>query len=225
MTGDAIIPDVALVDNTNQRLPCILVLDGSTSMAGTAIDELNAGLQTLEQELKADATASQRVQLLVIRLGGNDEVEVLVDWTDAMSFAAPRIEANGTTPLGAAIRMAMSKLNEQKARYRDHGIPYNRPWLFTLTDGAPTDSWADAADACKAAEVANQLTFFGIGVGNADLTSLARFSTRQPLRMQGVGKFRDLFVWLSRSAGSASKAAPGSTTQLASPAGWAELPG
>ena len=52
--SDVSIPDVTLRDNTNQRLPCVLVLDGSGSMAGSPIEELNAGLRLLEDELKKD---------------------------------------------------------------------------------------------------------------------------------------------------------------------------
>src|SRR5215813_4036125 len=106
----AVIPDVALQDNTSQRLPCAIVIDGSGSMMGQPIDELNEGLRVLETELKGDATASQRVQLLLIRLGDDDAAEVVTDWTDAMTFAAPKITANGSTPLGAAVRLAMHKL-------------------------------------------------------------------------------------------------------------------
>lgn len=223
MTEGVTIPDVALIDNTSQRLPCVLVLDGSTSMVGQPIDELNAGLRLLEAELKADPTASQRVQLLVIRLGGEGVAEVVVDWTDAMAFTAPTIVANGTTPLGAAVRLAMSKIDEQKARYKANGIPYNRPWVFAITDGNPNDAdWELAAAACKAAEANNQLTFFGIGTGEANLEPLALFSARAPLKLQGL-KFKELFVWLSRSATSASRAAQGTTAQLPSPAGWAEV--
>ena len=33
------IDDIALQDNTSQRLPCVLVLDGSGSMEGNPISE------------------------------------------------------------------------------------------------------------------------------------------------------------------------------------------
>ena len=35
------IKDLILQDNTNKRLPCVVLLDGSTSMDGKAIDNLN----------------------------------------------------------------------------------------------------------------------------------------------------------------------------------------
>lgn len=38
------IPDVSLVDNSEQRTPLILVLDCSGSMGGDPIEQLNAGL-------------------------------------------------------------------------------------------------------------------------------------------------------------------------------------
>lgn len=218
------IPDVALRDNTSQRLPCILLLDGSGSMDGAPIAELNAGLRLLEDELKKDDIASQRVQLLVIRFGGNNDVEVVADWTDAMDFEAPRLSADGVTPMGKAVRVALEKLEEQKGRYKTNGIAYNRPWLFLITDGEPTDNdWQQAAAESRAAEQANRVIFFGIGVGaSANLDQLSQFSTRKPVRMEGL-KFRQLFLWLSRSTSSTSKEAPGSKVQLAPPNDWMQV--
>ena len=71
------IPDVALVDNTEQRTPLVLVLDCSGSMAGEPIDFLNQGLALLEQELKSDVIAAKRVRILVIQYGEHDEAMVV----------------------------------------------------------------------------------------------------------------------------------------------------
>ena len=113
--SDNLIPEVVLSDNTSQRLPCVIVLDVSSSMSrkpegASAVSELNAGLKVLEQELKADDVASQRVQLKVLRIGGNDEVQVVTDWTDAIDFQAPEIRAKGTTPLGAGVLSALETI-------------------------------------------------------------------------------------------------------------------
>ena len=221
--GENIIPDVVLSDNTSQRLPCVLVLDGSGSMAGKPINELNEGLKILEQELKGDDTAAQRVQLMVIRLGDNDAVEILTDWTDAIDFSAPRLQANGVTPLGSAMRMALQKIEEQKENYKDHSIPYNRPWIFLITDGNPTDlDWEDAADECRDAEANGKVTIFAIGTADADFEALKKFSGRNPVKLDGL-KFKDLFVWLSRSASSGSRASQDTEIQLEAPSDWGTI--
>jgi uncharacterized protein YegL len=44
-------------------------------MHGEPINELNKGLVILEEELKKDDTASQRVQLLIIRLGDDAKLK------------------------------------------------------------------------------------------------------------------------------------------------------
>lgn len=220
-----LIPDVALAENTSQRLPCVVVLDGSASMLqDNAIGALNDGLKVLEADLKADDVARQRVRILVLRIG-EPEVEVVTDWTDAIEFEAPEIEANGMTPLGAGVRRALDEIEGEKARYRELGIPYNRPWLFVMTDGEPTDpDWESAADECRAAEESGRVSVFCVGVGEANMAKLARFSPRQPLRLKGMA-FREFFLWLSRSARAGSKTAPSDNIQMAAPQDWAMVPG
>ena len=92
--------------------------------------------------------------------------------------------------MGQAVRVGLTKLEEQKARYRANGIAYNRPWMFLLTDGEPTDpGWQQAASQSKAAELADKLVFFGVGIGAANLAKLEQFSTRKPVLLEGL-KFR-----------------------------------
>lgn len=212
----------AFMNNTDQRLPCVLLIDSSGSMSGRPVDELNSGLRLLEEELKKDDISSQRVQLLVVTFGGY--AKVVTDWTDAIDFSAPQITANGMSPMGEAVQFGLAKLEEQKVRYRLNGIAYNRPWMFLMTDGEPTDdNWQQAAVQCKEAQQAGKLDFFGIAIGkNADLAKLAQFSTRNLARLDGL-KFREMFIWLSRSTSSASKAAHGTSVELLPPADWMQV--
>ena len=217
------LPELTLQDNTSQRLPLVLLLDVSGSMSGEPISELNESLKILENELKKDPIASQRVQILLIEFGGIKDVDIVTEWVDAMDFEAPILQASGLTPMGAAVRLGLGKLEEQKMRYRNAGIPYNRPWVFLITDGGPTDEWQEIARQAKLAENNGQLIFFGIGVGpGASLSTLSQFSERQPVRLQGL-KFKELFLWVSASARSASKSAPGSNVQLPPPNSWMEV--
>jgi uncharacterized protein YegL len=230
-----VIPDVALVDNTEQRTPLVLVLDCSGSMAGAAIDQLNEGMRLLEQELKDDAIACKRVRLLVVKFGGHDMAELVGDWQDAMDFTPSVLEATGTTPTGQAVDLALMKIEEEKAAFRQAGVAYTRPWLFLMSDGQPTDDWQDAADRCRQAEQANKVAVFPIFVGgqgapqgviDASVESLGQFASRGAAavkRLDGL-KFRELFLWLSASMKVVSQAKPGGQAQLPSADTWSNAP-
>lgn len=221
------IPDVALVDNTEQRTPLVLVLDCSGSMAGEPIAQLNEGLRLLEQELKADAIASKRVRILLVQYGGMDNAEVVGDWQDAMDFIAPTLEAMGTTPTGQAVDLALAKIEEEKQNFKSAGIAYTRPWMFVMSDGQPTDDWQGAADRCRHAEQSNKVAVFPLAVGSGARTNtLGEFSSKGAAavkQLQGL-KFQELFLWLSASMKVVSQARPGGQAQLPAADSWSSAP-
>ena len=226
MTQPAI-PDVALVDNTEQRTPLVLVLDCSGSMAGAPIAQLNAGLKLLEEELKADAIASKRVRLLLVEIGGMDEARLVGDWQDAMDFVAPVLEANGTTPTGQAVDLALDRIEDQKQQFRAAGVAYTRPWLFLMSDGQPTDAWQQAADRCRQAEAANKVAVFPLAVGaGANPATRGEFSSKGQAAVKQLDglKFRELFLWLSASMKVVSQARPGGQAQLPAADTWSAAP-
>ncbi len=220
------IPDVSLVDNTEQRTPLVLVLDCSGSMAGAPVEQLNEGLRLLERELKDDVIAAKRVRLLLVRFHGLDSAEVVGDWCDAMDFAAPTLEAGGTTPTGQAVNLALDEIEAEKQRYKQAGIAYTRPWLFLMSDGAPTDRWEEAAQRCRDAEQAHKVAVFPIAVGtDAHEDTLGAFSSRGAngvKRLAGL-QFKELFLWLSTSMQVVSQSKAGGQVQLPSTDSWSTL--
>jgi uncharacterized protein YegL len=205
-------------DNPEPRCPCLLLLDTSASMAGAPIDELNRGLMDLRRELSADPLAMKRVEISMVTFG---PVQLVSDFQTADLFAPPLLAGAGDTPIGAAIKSGLEIVRQRKDTYRANGILYYRPWIFLITDGAPTDSWREAADLVRAGEEAKGFSFFAVGVEKADMDVLGRISMRPPLKLSGL-RFRDLFTWLSSSLSSVSRSQVGQAVQLMPP-GWAEV--
>lgn len=209
--------------NPENRCPVILLLDTSGSMAGQPIAELADGLAMFKHEVVADELAAKRVEVAVLTFG---PVQVAADFQTMDTFVPPTLRADGDTPMGAAVSCALKMLEDRKSQYKAHGVSFYRPWVFLITDGAPTDSWEQAAVSAREGEAGRKFAFFAVGVQNADMTVLARFTTRQPLRLQGL-KFRELFQWLSNSMKAVSQSQPGDAVPLANPtegpSGWAVI--
>lgn len=68
------------------------------------------------------------MRILVIEYGGYDQCTIHGDWKDAMDFTAPVLEANGTTPMGQAITLALEEIEAENS-------VLNKPVLLILVLG------------------------------------------------------------------------------------------
>lgn len=139
--------------------------------------------------------------------------------------------------MGAALDIALDEVTARKQQYKASGLEYFRPWLFIISDGAPTDGrrFDRAVDRVRAAEKMKAVTVFAVGVGDAaDMAALGRLTSpdRPPLSLRGLA-FSELFLWLSASMSTVSQSSAygSSDSELASaeatvqtplpPPGWA----
>lgn len=172
---DAATLDPNKIEPTVARTPTILVLDTSWSMTKTGgqsksrIDLLNEALEFFKDEVESENTAKDRVDVAVVTFGG--EVSIESDFTPIDDWKPPTLEASGNTPMGTAIETAFDLDEDRKAEYREHGLGYNRPLIWLLTDGEPTDmeegdqQWNRIQDFLEEGTKDNHLLFFAMGVG------------------------------------------------------------
>jgi uncharacterized protein YegL len=241
--------DIGLATNPEPRCPCVLLVDTSGSTAEvvantgeslgytvqqdgqtyqavsggvTRIDLVNEGLKAYQTDVTSDSLAAQRVEVAVITFGGT--VQTISPFVSAQQFSPPTLVATGETPMGAAILQAVEAVTERKRLYKQNGLHYYRPWIFFITDGAPTDVWQAAAARVREGEKKKWFAFFAVGVEGANFDIMRQISVREPLRLK-ENSFREMFLWLSQSQRSVSHSNPGQEDQvkLSSPAGWASL--
>ena len=206
-----------LAENPDPRCPSLLLLDVSGSMAGYALAELQAGLDQYKDELSADALASRRIEVGLVTFGGG--VQTVSPFVGAPQFTVPRLSATGDTPMGQAIVTGLDLLQARKTELRTHGVQLFRPWIFLITDGAPTDAnsawWQQAVQRIREGERNQSFIFFAVGVKGADMARLSELTERK-YSLEGL-RFRDLFAWLSASQKVVSASAPGDKLALPKP--------
>lgn len=193
----------------NPRVPCVVVLDCSTSMAGDPITQVNAGTAEFARFLKADRLTAADVEVAVVTVGG--EAKVAHPFTPAAEFDPPVLTAGGGTPLGRGLATGLQLLHERQQVYRDLDLDAHKPCLLLLTDGAETaspDEFRRAGEATRALQQRGLIRFYPVGVDGADMAALATLTVDEPYRLRGLN-FQALFAWLGRSLRSVSRSRPG----------------
>lgn len=213
-----------LVENPTPRVPVSLCLDTSSSMAGSPIEELVRGIDLFYEAIDEDDDAHDAAEINIVEF--NSTAAIIHDFASIERLSrVTSLRANGTTAMGAGVNLALDALDDRKATYSASGVLYYQPWLVLMTDGSPTDNIDRAVERVISMVEAGKLTVFPIGIGKADMTTLARFSpNRVPLRLDGL-KFKEFFEWLSKSVARVSRSTPGDRPKLdlEGLAGWAEL--
>lgn len=217
-----------LVNNPTARVPVCLCLDTSGSMEGAPINELNEGVRLFYEAIREDETAMYSAEISIVTFGGT--AELVEDFANIdRQPESPKLQADGMTPMGEAVNLALDCLEKRKQEYKDKGVDYYQPWLVLMTDGAPNGSPIELSRAvARTVDMVNskKLTIFPIGIGKeADMNVLKQFSpNRAPLKLQGL-KFREFFAWLSKSVSKTSQSTPGEKVPLDFEGikGWGEL--
>ena len=121
-------------------LPVILLLDTSSSMnAGgeqTKIAELDSAVREMIKDFAHEEQLETEIQVSVITFG-YDGVKLALPYTNASKVEMKKLEAQGNTPMGTALRMAKDMIEDKEIT---PSRAY-RPLVILCSDGEPNDEW------------------------------------------------------------------------------------
>ena len=212
-TGPAQVP--AIINSSEPHMALIFMLDVSYSMAGTPINQLNAGLNRFKDEVCRYKPTKNILDVAVIAF--NNSYEVVQSFVPIEYMSHIQLECGGGTKYTAPIREALSMADERSRFYRRSGTEPFKPWIIMVTDGAPLDNITQVVSEVRDAQNSEKVHFVALGVGEYDPKALQRL-TDTVIKMEGTD-FTGFFDWVNQSVRSVSTTTPGENPTLPKPEG------
>ena len=198
-------------------LPVILLADVSGSMAADGkIDALNGAVAEMQAAFAEEEDGRAEIHLAVVTFGGTAALHVPLSSANDVRWSP--MQADGRTPLGAALHIA-TDLIEDRDRVPSRAY---RPTIVLVSDGLPNDEWAGPLQRLLTSERAAKAERFALGIGaDADRDMLRRFLDDPEGRVFEAHEGREIrkfFRWVTMSVTSRSRStAPNRTADVDPP--------
>ena len=180
------------------HLACVLLLDTSGSMSGAPIASLNKAINDFKEKTSMDDLAQKRVDIAIIAF--DDHARLVQDFTPISQMEPVTLDTGGCTNMEEGIQMAIDKVKERNRFYAQMGTPCFKPWIFMITDGAPTCDISGAVQRIQEEESKGshgKLKFFALGVPGYDKDTMFRL-TKRVMELSDTD-FSGIFNWMSES--------------------------
>lgn len=192
-------------------LPVILLLDTSGSMYGDKISSLNDAVRKMLGTFTKEESQANEFLVSVITFGNSPSgkpVDLVIAPTPASEVQYSALSAGGLTPLGEALDVAKS-LIEDKERTPSRAY---RPLVVLVSDGVPTDSWQrrldDFIESGRSAKCDRMALGIGReayeGQGRATLERFIAGTEHQVFEAKDAGEIHNFFKFVTMSVVSRS---------------------
>ncbi len=155
--------------------PVFLLIDVSASMAGEAMDAVNAALPELKKEIEADPTVGEIAKIGIVTF--SDTGRTVLPLSDLAAVEIPEIMVEGGTNFAAGFE-EVKRAIDSGLHAMPKGTPFYRPVVFFMSDGAhqARQDWKAARADLLNWKLAPEIVTFGFG--QVDMTPLQQITTR-----------------------------------------------
>ncbi len=187
-----------LINNPAPRLPLCLCVDTSyTMLLNSRIKQVNDGIRKFIKDIHDDFYAVDMVELCIISFGGH-QAHIQQEFSTVNSIQYSDLKADGQTPIGSAVMLALDTIEKRKALYDAHGITAYKPWIIIISDGAATDDFSQASKRLLALQRSNKIKVTCVGIGDEN-NDLANFEMNKKVSQLKDFQLGRVFSWLSKS--------------------------
>jgi len=215
--------DDELFDNPATRVAMCLCVDTSDSMeipivrGQSRMDCVNKGIRNFLKKCVDNIYARDSLDFCLITFGGG-QAKLRIPFTNVQKVRFDNLEGSGSTPMGAAVELALEEITANKERYSSYGLSSYKPWLIIMSDGEPTDDISNAVKAVNEELEKKKIKVKCIYMGSQDGSgsnegrkALNRFTRSIAGSTESID-FLDMdnfFEFLSKSVSNLSKSIPG----------------
>jgi len=177
-------------------LPVLLLLDVSTSMQHTKINQLNQAVKEMIDSFSSNETSEIEIQVSIITFGST--VELYMPFTSASDIDWKPLSVSGATPMGTAFRMAKDMIEDTNATPKRA----YRPTVILVSDGMPTDQWKGTLDNFINSGRSSKCDRMAVAIQQPDTRVLDYFvdGCEFPVfKAEDAGQIRDKFKFITMS--------------------------
>jgi len=192
---------------TARPMPVIVLADVSGSMSANGkIDALNGAISEMIAAFAEEDDSRAEIHVSIIAFGG-PSAEIHKPLRPASKMTWEPLKASGKTPLGGALDLAKTMLED---RDTISSRAY-RPTLVLVSDGVPTDNWRHPLEELLKSERASKAMRFAMGIGeDADHETLSAFLSNAEERVfeaHEARQIKNFFRWVTMSVTTRSRSA------------------
>lgn len=183
--------------NYEPKVLVLFILDGSSSMRGKGICELNRGLKEFDSFFMNNEVAMAKLQVGIVTFAS--DIKVIRKFSPLGNPPFPELTAVGRTLMVEGIKAGYTLMDNEINYYKHRGLPPRQAFTILIADGSP---WPDKklGNIPEIIDVGfreKKIIFQAFGAGNANFKVLNQLSTPEfpPQRIRGYN-FENLLRWL-----------------------------